>query len=162
MKRLIIGALGALAATVVASPAMAQAGCTRERLQEVADQYRASQADGRAIMHMRPMGEWVNYNENFELSSMTFGGVIATPQKVDWDRSFYDTAACAVYVESIITNPEHPYVLASMVRGTGAIGSPIVGTIPSPRRAAGAAARNAIAATAIPIRIVLPLPQHPI
>lgn len=119
MNRFVIGALGALAAVAVASPAAAQAGCSRERLQEIADQYRASQADGRAIMHMRPMGEWVNYNENFELSSMTFGGVIATPQKVDWDRSFYDTAACTVYVESIITNPEHPYVLATMIQSRG-------------------------------------------
>ena len=129
MKRYVIAALGTLAAVTLASPALAQAGgCPRERLIEIADQYRAAQADGRAIMHMRPMGEWVNYNENFELSSMAFGGVIASPQKVDWDRSFYDTAACAVYVESIITNPEQPYVLASMIRGTGAIGSPI-GTI---------------------------------
>jgi hypothetical protein len=128
MKRIVIGALGACAAAAIASPAAAQAGCSRERLVEIADQYRASQASGRAIMHMRPMGEWVNYYENFELSSMAFGGVIASPQEVDWDRSFYDTVACAVYVESIITNPEQPYVLASMIRGTGAIGSP-VGTI---------------------------------
>jgi len=125
MKRLVIGALSALAAAAVASPAAAQAGpgCTRERLKEIADQYRAAQADGRAIMHLRPMGEWVNYNENFELSSMTFGGVIASPQKVDWDRSFYDTQACTVYVESIITNPAHPYVLATMIRASGAPGS---------------------------------------
>lgn len=128
MKRFAIGALGALAAAAIATPAYAQAGCTRERLTEIADQYRASQADGRAIMHMMPMGEWVNYFENFELSSMAYGGVIASPQKVDWDRSFYDTAACTVYVESVITNPEHPYVLATMIRGSGAIGSP-VGTI---------------------------------
>jgi hypothetical protein len=128
MNRIVIGALGAFAAAAIASPAAAQAGCSRERLVEIADQYRASQASGRAIMHMRPMGEWVNYYENFELSSMAFGGVIASPQKVDWDRSFYDTSACAVYVQSIITNPEQPYVLASMIRGTGAIGSPI-GTI---------------------------------
>src|SRR5205085_16857 len=102
MKRFAIGALAALAAVTVATPALAQggppgAGCTRERLKEIADQYRASQADGRAIMHLKPMGEWVNYYENYDLSSMTFGGVIATPQKVDWDRSFYDTTTCQVY-----------------------------------------------------------------
>jgi hypothetical protein len=119
MKRLVVGALGALVAVTVASPALAQAGCTRERLTEVAEQYRAAQASGQAIMHMRPMGEWVNYNENFELSSMTYGGVIASPQKVDWDRAFYDTASCSVYVESIITNPEHPYVLATIVNSRG-------------------------------------------
>ena len=125
MKSLVFGVLGTIAALAVATPAVAQgAGCTRERLKEIADQYRAAQADGRAIMHMMPMGEWVNYYENYELSSMTFGGVIASPQKVDWDRSFYDTVACQVYVESIITNPEHPYVLATMIRGTGSPGSP--------------------------------------
>ena len=86
MKRYIIGALGALAAATIASPAAAQATCTRERLKEIADMYRAAQASGNVIMNMRPMGEWVNYYENYELSSMTFGGVIASPQKVDWDR----------------------------------------------------------------------------
>jgi len=130
MKRIAYGALAAVAAVTIASPALAQAGCPRERLIEVAEQYRASQADGRAIMHMRPMGEWVNYNENFELSSMTYGGVIASPQKVDWDRSFYDTAACTVYVESIITNPAQPYVLATMITARGAVGSG-AGTIAS-------------------------------
>jgi hypothetical protein len=124
MKRFVLGALAAAAAATIASPAAAQAGCSRERLVEMADQYRAAQASGSVIMNMRPMGEWVNYYENYELSSMTFGGVIASPQKVDWDRSFYDTVACRVYVESIITDPKHPYVLATLVRGTGSPGSP--------------------------------------
>jgi len=129
MKRFVIGVLGVLAATAAAHTASAQeASCTRERLKIMADQYRAAQAAGSVIMNMRPMGEWVNYYENFELSSMTFGGVIASPQKVDWDRSFYDTVSCQVYVESIITNPEHPYVLATMIRGTGSPGSP-AGTV---------------------------------
>jgi hypothetical protein len=119
MKRIVIGALGAFAAAAIASPAAAQAGCSRERLEEVAEQYRAAQASGQAIMHMRPMTEWVNYNENFELSSMTFGGVLATPQKVDWDRAFYDTVSCSVYVQSIITNPEQPYVLATAINTRG-------------------------------------------
>src|SRR5690606_25614850 len=124
MKRFVIASIGAVAAAAVASPAAAQATCSRERLQEIAEQYRAAQESGSVIMNMKPMGEWVNYYENFELSSMTFGSVISTPQKVDWDRSFYDTAACLVYVESIITNPEKPYVLATMIRAIGSPGSP--------------------------------------
>ena len=128
MKRYIIGALGALAAATIASPAAAQATCTRERLKEIADMYRAAQASGNVIMNMRPIGEWVNYYENYELSSMTFGGVIASPQKVDWDRSFYDTQTCQVYIESIITNPERPIVLATIIRAVGSPGSP-AGTI---------------------------------
>jgi hypothetical protein len=123
MKSFVFGALGTIAALTVASPAMAQATCTRERLVEIADQYRAAQASGQVIMHVRPMGEWVNYNENFELSSMTFGGVIAKPRKVDWDRSFYDTASCLVYIESIITDPAEPYVLATMITARGSPGS---------------------------------------
>ena len=128
MKRYIIGALGALAAATIASPAAAQATCTRERLKEIADMYRAAQASGNVIMNMRPMGEWVNYYENYELSSMTFGGVIASPQKVDWDRSFYDTQTCQVYIESIITNPDRPIVLATIIRAVVSPGSP-AGTI---------------------------------
>ncbi|MEO6040985.1 MAG: hypothetical protein ABIP41_03725 [Croceibacterium sp.] len=128
LKPIVLGAIGALAAVTIAGPAAAQELCSRERLKEVAEQYRAAQASGSVIMNMRPMGEWVNYFENYELSSMTFGGVIASPQKVDWDRSFYDTVACQVYVESIITDPKHPYVLATMIRGTGSPGSP-AGTI---------------------------------
>lgn len=126
----LVGAAAALAAAILATPAAAQGGppCTRDRLKEIANQFRAAQADGRVILHMMPMGEWVNYYENYELSSMTFGGVIATPQKVDWDRSFYDTVACQVYIESVITNPAHPYVIGTVVRAAGAIGSPI-GTI---------------------------------
>ena len=132
MKRLVIGALAALAATAAATPALAQGApggpgrelCTRERLKQIADQYRAAQADGRVVQHVMPMGEWVNYYENYELSSMTFGGLIASPHKVDWDRSFYDTTTCQVYIESIITDPSHPYVLATMIRGTGSPGSP--------------------------------------
>ena len=123
MKRLVIGALGVLAAGAAASPAYAQATCSRERLAEIADQYRAAQASGSVIMNVRPMGEWVNYNENFELSSMTFGGLIASPRKVDWDRSFYDTQNCTVYVESVITDPEEPYVLATMITARGSPGS---------------------------------------
>ncbi|MEO6152119.1 MAG: hypothetical protein ABIT09_07055 [Croceibacterium sp.] len=125
MKRFVIGVLSALAAATMATPAAAQAElCSRERLKEIADQYRAAQASGSVIMNMKPMGEWVNYYENYDLSSMTFGGVIASPQKVDWDRSFYDTVACQVFVESIITDAKHPYVLATMIRGTGSPGSP--------------------------------------
>ena len=129
MKRTVFGVLGALSAIAVAGPAMAQGGgCPRERLVEIADQFRASQADGKAILHLKPMGEWVSYYENDELSSMTFGGLISTPQKVDWDRALLDTVNCSVYVESIITNPEHPYVAATIIAGRGAIGSP-TGTI---------------------------------
>lgn len=128
MKRMILAAVGALTLTTLATPAFAQERCPRDLLKEKADQYLAAEADGRAIMHVRPMGEWVNYFENYELSSMSFGGVIASPQKVDWHRAFYDTVACQIYVESIITNPAQPHVLATMIHGSGAVGSPI-GTI---------------------------------
>lgn len=119
-NRTAIGALAIVASAIIASPAAAQAGCSREVLKEKAAQYIAAQESGQAIMHIRPMGEWVNYNENFELSSMSFGGVIATPHKVDWHRAFYDTTSCSAYVQVIIADPEDPYVLATSInmRGT--------------------------------------------
>ncbi len=121
MKRYVIGGLAMLAASAVATPAAAQfgggGGCSRESLAEIADKYIQAQTEGFALRV--PTGEWVNYNENFEPSSMTYGGVLATPQKIDWHRSFYDTQTCQVYVESIITNPEHPYVLATMLSTRG-------------------------------------------
>ena len=82
MKRFVMGALAAAAAITIASPALAQGGpggCSRERLIEIANQYRAAQKDGRAIMHMMPMGEWVNYYENYELSSMAFAAERDSP-----------------------------------------------------------------------------------
>ena len=96
-------------------PSVSPATATRSRNRaEIADKYIQAQTEGFALRV--PTGEWVNYNENFEPSSMTFGGVLATPQKIDWHRSFYDTQTCQIYVDSIITNPEHPYVLATMLR----------------------------------------------
>ncbi len=125
MKHLVLGTLGVFAATVAATPAAAQAGggCTREILRERAQQYVAAEGDGQVIMHVKPMGEWVSYYENGELSSMTFGGVIASPHKVDWHRAFYDPVACQAYVESVITDPAHPYVVATVIRASGAVGS---------------------------------------
>ena len=122
MTRFVIAGLAALAAGAVATPAAAQIGagtaCTRDSLAELADLYIQAQTEGFALRV--PTGEWVNYNENFERSSMTFGGVLATPQEIDWHRSFYDTQSCQVYTQMIITNPEQPYVLATIMSTRGA------------------------------------------
>ena len=123
MKHYLIAALGAVAAIAAGAPACAQSPCTREILRERAQQYLAAEADGQVIMHVKPMGEWVSYYENGELSSMTFGGVIASPQKVDWHRSFYDPVTCTAFVESVITDPKHPYVIGTSIRASGAPGS---------------------------------------
>ncbi|BBC73125.1 conserved hypothetical protein [Altererythrobacter sp. B11] len=105
----------ALAAS--SAPALAQSSCSRESLDAIADKYVAAQTEGMALRV--PMGNWVQYRENFELSSMTYGGILATPQKIDWHRSFVDTDSCTVYVEAIITDPAHPYVLATKLSTRG-------------------------------------------
>lgn len=109
----------ALAISLLAAPAAAQSTCSRELLQSLGDKYIQAQTEGMALRI--PMGNWVNYNENFAMSSMTYGGVLASPQVIDWHRAMYDTTACSILVQVIITNPEHPYVLATMlnVRGDG-------------------------------------------
>jgi len=119
MRRGAFAAAALIGAATFATPAAAQfgGGCTRESLSDIADKYIQAETEGMALRV--PMGEWVTYRENFELSSMTYGGVLAKPQKVDWHRAFYDTQSCTVYVETIITDPAHPYVLATMLNTRG-------------------------------------------
>ena len=109
-------ALGALA---VATPAAAQfgGGCTREGLQRVTEKYLEAQTTGDTTV--LPLGEWVNYNENMQPASM-LSGILRKPQKIDWYRAYYDTTGCRVFVEMVITDAAHPYVLATQldVRGS--------------------------------------------
>ncbi|WP_343807196.1 hypothetical protein [Alteraurantiacibacter aestuarii] len=119
MKRLAFASLGAIAAVAVASPAMAQAGCSRESLQDLADTYVEAQTLGEGFRV--PMGEWVQYRENNALSSMTFGGVLADPHEVDWYRAFLDTQTCNIFVELIVDDAESPWVLGTKISTRGGL-----------------------------------------
>lgn len=118
MKNVFFGALAASAAIAVATPAAAQqGGCSRDILQNIATKYVQAQTEGMSLYV--PLGGWVNYNENFQMSSMTYGGVLAKPLKVDWNRSLLDTTSCSVFVQLIVTDPQDPHVIATMMSASG-------------------------------------------
>lgn len=119
LNRTALAALTTIAAAALATPAMAQGGCDRAQLQGLADAYVAAQTAGEGFRV--PMGEWVQYRENYALSSMTYGGVLATPHEVDWHRSFLDTTTCAIFVELIVDDPESPWVLGTKISTRGGL-----------------------------------------
>jgi hypothetical protein len=117
--RHVLLALGTLCGAALAIPVAAQGQCDRAQLQNLADLYVAAQEAGEGFRV--PMGEWVQYRENNRLSSMTFGGVLATPHEVDWHRSFLDTSTCTIFVELIVDDAESPWVLGTKISTRGGL-----------------------------------------
>jgi hypothetical protein len=119
------GALGlaAIAALALATPALAQGQCSRETLQDVAQRYVKAQKDG--SIFALPVGEWVDYRENYAIVSSTIG-VISQPADFAWQVSLIDTGNCRVFVQGVILKPK-PYVvgtrLAWSFNGLGQIDS---------------------------------------
>ena len=111
--------LGVFAASIVAVPAAAQGQCDRAQLRQLADTYVAAQTAGEGFRV--PMGEWVQYRENYALSSMTYGGVLATAHEVDWYRAFIDTTTCSAFVELIIDDAASPWVLGTKMSTRGGL-----------------------------------------
>ena len=117
-------ALAGFAMLSLASPAAAQgAQCSRDTLQDVANRYVKAQHDGSVLA--LPVGEWVDYRENYELGS-TDSGVIGQPADFAWHLDLIDTGNCRVFVEGVILKPK-PYVvdtrMAWSFNGLGQIGS---------------------------------------
>jgi hypothetical protein len=122
---------GALVATALvglalAAPAAAQQGpgnCARDTLQDVANRYVKAQHDG-AVFAL-PVGEWVDYRENYQLVSVNTG-VIGQPSDFAWHVELVDPVACRVFVHGVILQPK-PYVtgtaLAWSFNGLGQINS---------------------------------------
>ena len=119
LKRAFVASLGLAGAIAMASPAAAQGGCDRAQLQNLADLYVQAQGAGEGFRV--PMGEWVQYRENYRLSSMTYGGVLATAHEVDWHRSFLDTTTCAIFVQLVIDDPASPWVLGTKISSRGGL-----------------------------------------
>jgi hypothetical protein len=120
------GVLGfaAIGALVLAAPAAAQAGqCSRDTLQDVAKRYAKAQHDGSVFA--LPVGEWVDYRENYQLVSTTTG-VIGQPADFAWHLDLIDPGSCRVFVQGVILKPK-PYVvgtgLAWSFNGLGQINS---------------------------------------
>ncbi len=118
LHKAAFASLGLIAAAA-ATPALAQGQCDRAQLQSLADAYVTAQSTGEGFRV--PMAEWVQYRENYALSSMTYGGVLATPHVVDWHRSFLDTTTCTIFVELIVDDAESPWVLGTKISTRGGL-----------------------------------------
>lgn len=122
MNRIAAAALAVIAAVSWAAPASAQffggGPCDRAALQQIAEKYIQAQRDGKPSD--LPFGnEWVDYKENNQVSTMYSGGIIGKPQKIDWYRLILDPDQCKFMAEIIITDPAHPYVLATQASVSG-------------------------------------------
>ncbi len=62
------------------------------------------------------LGEWVDYRENYKIG--TLSSIFTKPRHVDFSRKILDTTTCQVMIETIMTDPEHPYVMATQM-GSG-------------------------------------------
>lgn len=98
-------------AWTASTSALAQASCDRATLQDIADRYIRAQAKG--SLFELPVGEWVDYRENLQMSSSATG-VLSQPMDFAWSMQLLDTAQCQVFVEGVVTEPK-AHVLASVV-----------------------------------------------
>lgn len=126
MLRSGVCGLGFIAMIGLAVPAAAQQGpgnCARDTLQDVANRYVKAQHDGSVFA--LPVGEWVDYRENYQLVS-TATGVIGQPSDFAWHVDLIDPTACRVFVHGVILQPK-PYVVGTVLgwsfNGLGAINS---------------------------------------
>lgn len=126
MKRFVKSGVLGLAGVVAiafAAPAAAQGQCSYEKLQDVANRYVKAQHDGSVFA--LPVGEWVDYRENYQLVS-TSTGVIGQPADFAWHLDLVDPASCRVFVEGAILAPK-PYVVGTIMawsfNGLGQINS---------------------------------------
>lgn len=116
MRKSILGGAFACGLLLAAAPALAQGGCSEADLNNAADAYLLAQAQGDPSP--MPLGTWVTYNEQMDLGTMSTG-VISKKLKVDFSRRLLDTLACQVYLEVIVTDPSHPYVLGVTLTARG-------------------------------------------
>jgi hypothetical protein len=116
-------AFTAIAALAAPAPAAAQSNCARATLEDVATRYAKAQHQG-AVFAL-PVGEWVDYRENYQLVSVN-SGVIGQPSDFAWHVDLVDTGNCRVFVQGMILKPK-PYIggtrLAWSFNGLGQIGS---------------------------------------
>ena len=115
-RKILTATFGVAIAIGLATPASAQffggGPCERADLEKVANDYIKAQQDGKP--GELPFGnEWIDYRENSQVASMFSGGIIAKPLKIDWYRLILDPDQCKFMAEIVVTDPAHPYVLAT-------------------------------------------------
>lgn len=111
--------LAASLATTLAAPAAPAIECTRASLKALTDSYLAAQTAGQGFAPTSSFGmlaaPTLEYTEQFKAMDVS-KAILATPLKIDFNRSLLDTTQCATYTEVIVTDPSHPYVIGTQMR----------------------------------------------
>ena len=96
---------------------MAGSNCTLESLKDAVNDYISAQTTGLSTA-IKALSSSVTYTQNDKAGAISTG-ILATPLKIDHNRSTIDTTAYATYTELIITNKAKPYVIGTQMRFKG-------------------------------------------
>jgi hypothetical protein len=114
MKRIgLVSLCLALGALLAPALARAEVSCTQAGLQQAVDLYLAAQAKG--DISGLPLAEAVGYWENGAAANIRTG-FVTKPLGIDHERSFFDTATCQTFTESVVAGNAAPYVFATRLR----------------------------------------------
>ncbi|KAF2470856.1 uncharacterized protein BDR25DRAFT_368482 [Lindgomyces ingoldianus] len=109
MFRLLLSTI-ALAATAVSH-------CTRPGLTEAVDEYLSAQQSGQvsAFKARFDNSTWLGYFENTKKADVDTG-ILTHPLVISYNRSLYDTTACATFTEFYVNDLNAPYVIGTQLR----------------------------------------------
>src|SRR5690606_20836217 len=99
----------------VAFASDAEAACSREVLQKLADTYVKAQTAGNAATV--PLASGASYVQNDKAMDIS-KGVLSEALKVDFTRSFHDATQCATFTELVAATHSHPYVIHTRMEAT--------------------------------------------
>jgi hypothetical protein len=94
------------------------ANCTRESLEAAVADLLTAQTTGSSAA-IKALSPSVTYTQNDKAAGTISAGILASPLKIDPNRSEYDTTACATYSELIVADKAKPYVIGTQMRFTG-------------------------------------------
>lgn len=110
MRKLALSGVILSGAALVAAPAFAQDNCTRDSLQDAADSYVAAQSAGDRTQ--MSMGHGYRYLENRTPVDID-DGLLAEALSIDYVNGLLDEEECAAFVEMVVLDPAHPYVIGT-------------------------------------------------
>jgi hypothetical protein len=91
--------------------------CTREFLEAAVNDLLTAQTTGSSAA-IKALSSSVTYTQNDKAGTISTG-ILASPLKIDHNRTEYDTTACATYSELIVADKAKPYVIGTQMRFSG-------------------------------------------
>lgn len=88
----------------------ASANCTRSFLKSAANDYVSAQRSGNLSTFLVHTAPKLDYTENNVALPITHS-TLATPNKIDYHYSAYDTSRCATFTELVAATDPHPYII---------------------------------------------------